>query len=574
MKKFLYLCILLMVVACQHHYQYPPALQQADSLCVANPDSAVSLLKAIAGEMQQAPAYVQKRYHLLTIKANDKAYITHTSDSLILSLVNYYENDGDPAYLGESYYYAGSTYRDLGDAPRALEYYQKALDAMPGNENLKVKSKVYAQMGNLYTKQKLYRQAIESFQQSYQCDIIRKDTLGMIYNLRDIGFALRGVDKPDSTIILLKKAHELALLINNQVMDDRITSQMASLYIRLGEYEKAKKFIQPSLIRPNRNNLSSVFTIAGDIYYKLGQIDSAAYYYQSLMNVGTIYAKRDAYYNLSHIAQNNWKDINKSLYYIDQYKHLQDSISRITATESIAQMNALYNYNLREKENNRLLIKQKDYQNYLIIGILFLFIMVTGISVHIMRNKHRRQLILSELQKEQAKNYYFEDYIAQREAVIKQMEKEEGAKDSENLELKAEITRQRQLLDDYTRSAKQTQNLASLIPGDVKVSPVYSMLQNHILDCRNLKDNEIILITDMMKTYYPVFINQLMLLSKLSLQELLICMLTKLNISNKDIASLTAKSESTISATRIRIYGKIMKTKGTAKDFNDLIHSL
>ena len=66
--------------------------------------------------MQQAPEYVQKRYHLLTIKANDKAYITHTSDSLILSLVDYYEHGGDPVYLGEAYYYAGSTYRDLGDA--------------------------------------------------------------------------------------------------------------------------------------------------------------------------------------------------------------------------------------------------------------------------------------------------------------------------------------------------------------------------------------------------------------------------------------------------------------------------
>ena len=51
------------------------------------------------------------RYKLLTIKANDKAYITHTSDSLILSLVDYYEHDGDPAYLGEAYYYAGSTYK-------------------------------------------------------------------------------------------------------------------------------------------------------------------------------------------------------------------------------------------------------------------------------------------------------------------------------------------------------------------------------------------------------------------------------------------------------------------------------
>ena len=562
------------VCSCHRRYQYPAVLQQADSLCVANPDSAVSLLRAIAGEMEPADKYVQMRYKLLTIKANDKAYINHTSDSLILSLVDYYEHDGDPAFLGEAYYYAGSTYRDLGDAPRALEYYQKALDAMPGNENLKVKSKVYAQMGDLFRKQKLYRQAIESFQQSYKCDIIRKDTLGMIYNLRDIGFAYRGLDKPDSTLVLLNEAHKLSLMINNQQMDNRITSQMASLYIQLDSLEKAKAYIRPSLEHPMKNNLSSIYSIAADIYYRLNQFDSTAYYCNELLRLGNLYAKSDAYERLAHITLNKRKDSSKALAYTDQYLVLQDSINRITATESIAQMNALYNYNLREKENNRLLIKQKDYQNYLIIGILFLFIMVTGISVHIMRNKHRRQLILSELQKEQAKNYYFEDYIAQREAVIKQMEKEDGAKDSENHELKAEITRQRQLLDDYTRSAKQTQNLASLIPGDVKVSPVYSMLQNHILDCRNLKDNEIILITDMMKTYYPVFINQLMLLSKLSLQEQLICMLTKLNISNKDIASLTAKSESTISATRIRIYGKIMKTKGTAKDFNDLIHSL
>ena len=66
MKKFLNLFILLMVVACQHHYQYPPALQQADSLCVANPDSAVSLLRAIAGEMEPADKFVQMRYKLLT----------------------------------------------------------------------------------------------------------------------------------------------------------------------------------------------------------------------------------------------------------------------------------------------------------------------------------------------------------------------------------------------------------------------------------------------------------------------------------------------------------------------------
>ena len=317
MKKFLYLCILLMVVACQHHYQYPPAMQEADSLCVAKPDSAISLLKAIAGEMQQAPAYVQKRYHLLTIKANDKAYITHTSDSLILSLVDYYEHGGDPAFLGEAYYYAGSTYRDLGDAPRALEYYQKALDAMPGNENLKVKSKVYAQMGDLFRKQKLYRQAIESFQQSYKCDIIRKDTLGMIYNLRDIGFAYRGLDKPDSTLVLLNEAHKLSLMINNQQMDNRITSQMASLYIQLDSLEKAKAYIRPSLEHPMKNNLSSIYSIAADIYYRLNQFDSTAYYCNELLRLGNLYAKSDAYERLAHITLNKRQDSSKALAYTE-----------------------------------------------------------------------------------------------------------------------------------------------------------------------------------------------------------------------------------------------------------------
>ena len=216
------------MVSCYRHYQYPPVLQEADSLCAVLPDSAVSLLRAVAEDMRQEPEHVQKRFHLLTIKADDKAYITHTSDSLILSLVDYYEHGGDKAYLGEAYYYAGSTYRDLGDAPRALDYYQKALDAMPGDENLKVKSKVYAQMGELFGYQKLYRNALSSYQQSYQCDISLNDTIGMIYNLRDMGFAFRGLNKPDSTLYLLNQAHELAMSINNRQMDNRITPWVQS----------------------------------------------------------------------------------------------------------------------------------------------------------------------------------------------------------------------------------------------------------------------------------------------------------------------------------------------------------
>ena len=191
-QKFILVLLWLMALVSCRHYEYPLVLQEADSLCTVLPDSAVSLLRAIADEMNQADEHVQMRYKLLTIKANDKAYITHTSDSLILSLVDYYKYGGDKAYLGEAYYYAGSTYRDLGDAPRALDYYQKALDAMPGDENLIVKSKVYAQMGDLFRYQFLYDEGLKSYRAAYRCDSIQQDTIGLIYDLRDIAVMFLG----------------------------------------------------------------------------------------------------------------------------------------------------------------------------------------------------------------------------------------------------------------------------------------------------------------------------------------------------------------------------------------------
>ena len=87
-------------------------------------------------------------YYLLTLKAADKSFVTHTSDTLARRIVAHYEEGGDERLLPEVYYYAGRVYRDIGDAPQALDYLQKALDLMENDTtNLKLKSVVYSQMG-------------------------------------------------------------------------------------------------------------------------------------------------------------------------------------------------------------------------------------------------------------------------------------------------------------------------------------------------------------------------------------------------------------------------------------------
>lgn len=70
---------------------YPQVLQLADSLANTCPDSAIVLLEQFKDSASQESKEAQMYYQLLTIKARDKAYITHTSDSLILEVLHYYE---------------------------------------------------------------------------------------------------------------------------------------------------------------------------------------------------------------------------------------------------------------------------------------------------------------------------------------------------------------------------------------------------------------------------------------------------------------------------------------------------
>ena len=577
-KALLYLILLLLPFGCQRHYQYPLVLQEADSLCVTLPDSAVTLLKSISDDMQQASEFVQMRYKLLTIKANDKAYITHTSDSLILSLVDYYEHGGDKDYLGEAYYYAGSTYRDLGDAPRALDYYQKALDAMPGDENLKVKSKVYAQMGQLFILQKLYRKAFVSYKNAYQSNSVQKDTVGMIYNLRDMGFAYRGLDKPDSTLLLLNQAHELALNIKNELVDNSITSQMASLYIRLDDLQKAKEYIQPSLKRINRNNLSSVLSIAGDIYYKLGQIDSAAYYYQSLLNVGTIYAKRDAYYNLANIAQLIWKDSKKVLNYTNQYKLLQDSINDITATESVALVNSLYNYQIQEKENHELEIKNNRAHVLLLLLTILALVVIIICTFLVLLHKNRRiraELYIERLKHVQDKVYRESaDMLAENNRKIASLEQEleqmrlSGTTDDNQ---KKVIIK---LLENENKNLGMKIHLKEDANLRMKTSQLRKSLRERAKVLDEIHDDEWKDIESFLTIIFPDFINRLLVIGKLNKSEYRTSLLLKCQLMPSEIAYLLGLSPGGVSNIRRRLSQNILNQPTNPAIWDQFIQSL
>ncbi len=571
MKRGLnYILVLLWIVVLSscRHYQYPLVLQAADSLCSVKPDSAVALLQSIADDMMLEKKHVQMRHKLLTIKANDKAYITHTSDSLILALVDYYEHGGDKAYLGEAYYYAGSTYRDLGDAPRALDYYQKALDAMPGNENLKVKSKVYAQMGDLFRYQYLYDEALKSYSASYRCDSILQDTIGLIYNLRDMGVVLWGKRRIDSTMLYFNKAHHLALKTNDSLMDNRITSQMAGLYITIDSINLAKKFIRPSLDNLDQSNISSIYAIAGDIYFKAGQIDSATNYYYELLDKGTIYAKRTANERLAQIALHHWNNPKHAIDYSLEYEVLKDSINELNAAEAMAQMNSLYNYQLREKENHELEVKNNRNQLLLLSTAIALLIVISFSVFLILRYKNRQMksdLSLERLKQVQDKVYRESaEMLAVNNQKIKALEAE-----LEQMRLQGENDSQKEAMKRILENENKNLEIKLHLKEDADLCMQTSLFRNKLRERVKMEDylheEEWKEIEEGITAIYPDFLCRLQSIGKLNQSEYRTCLLLKCHLSPSEIASLLNLTAGGVSNIRRRLSMNILHdTKGTA----------
>ncbi len=575
----LLLCALLSLFACGHK-PYPATLIAADSLASVNPDSAITLLYSLKEQMKSAPQATQMYYRLLCIKANDKAYIMHTSDSLILPILHYYIEENDEQHLTEAYYYAGRVYRDLEDGPQALHYLEKALEVLPKDDKYPLKSHIYSQMGTLFLYQGLYNQALEIFKKRYVCNTDLKDSVGLVYTLRDMAGAYRNINREDSSIYYYQIAFKIGEKLQRPDLTNMIQSQIASLYIHLGKYDLAKIALQDALIDIEHPNKSGIYSIAAEFYRNIGMTDSAAYYYKALLDFGTIYAKETAHRSLAEFAS---KEGNHKL----AIQHFQagnlctDSIQKITYTESLNRMYSLYNYQLREKENNRLKDENQKKTNYIIYSLIGFSAIIAFFFVYSQHNEHKKQELKRQLQRaEQIKEINYkrsQQFIEENNLQIQKLEEELNNVNSTNNILRKEIQNQKELLHQETRRAEIEQIKREQSQEVLSNSGIYLLLKERLLDPQGrifITAEEWLSIENTLKEIYPDFFEKLNDIYTFNDSQLHVCMLIKAGFSPSEIAKLMKCSKETITSIRRRLYNRIFQEKGKPEDWDNFITSL
>lgn len=580
----LWVIIVSLLASCRTDHHTERLLRQVDSLLSVCPDSAQTLLHAWADSIDRQPEDIRMYYNLLRIKADDKTYVTHTSDSLILKVVHYYKKSRDKRLLPEALYYAGRTYSDLKDAPRALEYYQRAIDVMQREKltDYNLLSRIYSQMGTLFFYQELYDEIPSVLRKAYQCDLILKDSVNLVFDLRDIGRAFAVKEQQDSAVWYYNQASEMAVHIKDSILLSMVYGELAGFYVNWGNYPAAHEKLQIAWQTVDTLSMPMYYNNTAEYCFYTNQFDSAVYYYKKKLSLDSYSQKASAYEGLAKIARKR-DNISQAMEYYELYMLYDDSLKQGIRTETINKIDALYNYQKYEKENKLLKYENSKHkrQIYFLILLALFFLLLFAVFWQKYKRKEQAMLFQQEklkLQQEKLKQYsqeQIEENKKRIEMLSRQLQQAETDKDLLRQDL---LLAKREQVEKENQRIKAVQEIQRKAKESLCQTDVYNKfyaVANNEKNPKCITSRDWNMLLSLIDEAYANFTSRLReLYPQISDKELQVCLLIKIGITPTQMATILFSSKQDISSIRSRLYTKLSGRKGSSKQCDLLVQDL
>ena len=479
MKKnivFLLILIPIIRISCDGMGHQTIDFRKIENLMPQHPDSALMLLEQIENK-ENLSRKDKAHYYLLLTEAEDKTYVTHTTDSLISIAADYYEKTDDLGRKAKAWYYKGRINQDLGHPLKAQEYYLKALRDEEKIEDHALLGRIHNHIGMLYAYQKVYEKALPFQKKAVENFHLLSDSTGQVFALRDLGRTFLMLGHQDSAIICNQKA---IALMRKRIIPS-VYTELAGFYIDRQRLEEAHGLLRTSLQNVAKPQAKyPVYLVLGELYKKSGQIDSACFYLQACINSAPLPETRaGGLFHLKEIAleKGQWE---QAALLSKQYELLKDSIEQGKNAESIRNVQAFYSYNEIEQdlwEARLYASKQKSFYSLLITACLFL------LTVALLRFIHYRRERKSLLQRLKAN----EEQIQRNEQTLKNIS---DVKDSLQNEIQIYKTKERQLSKEKDEQLKRTnEEIRQKIMQLEKLSHTKDELEKNLLTLRSENSN-------------------------------------------------------------------------------------
>ena len=495
------------------------------------------------------------------------------------SLVSYFDHHGSANDRMMAHYVQGRVYHDMGEAPRALECYQRAAeqaDTTRTDCDLYTLYAVYGQMATLFHRQYLPDDEMQAQEMAERIAWKDRDTLNALkaFELRIRPYYLNG--EKDSMLFVAKKAREKYLTagyrkeaaqvvyISLNICLDRQNVSEARQWLGIYEQESGNFDEDGNLIKGGM-----FYYDKGRYLLQIGQIDSAKLYFEKTLAKGLPEA---GYKGLLSVYEQKKKP-DSIAKYAKLFAAANDSNFMHVNQQQVEQVRASYNYRKHVKEAQRLKEANTLRGWLLCLGLLtllvllFLLLWVRAKA----RERKRRLQELHRIHEELQAKYVLltEDYEQKLEEMKRQQEQATDSDDSQSLSQKMEA------LSFAIRKANIKKEEIAMNTAHIQESAAFRRLQDDPTIARNDEgiwaEVEAVIIET-----YPGFTDRLrLLLPKMSGKEWQVSLLLKAQLTHQLIAEIICETQGGESNIRRRLSKKLFPSETpSSSKFDDFIGSL
>lgn len=574
MRKLLYLLPLFFLMLCCKggDNSFDIIMVRADSLMEIDMDSAPSALRMLDSMSPHVP-YLSKsrrmRYELLRAKAMNKSNVYFRSDSTMKEVAAYYSHHGTPNEKMMAYYLLGCVYRDLGEAPAALEYYQKAAacaDTTAEDCDYSILNKIYAQSAIVLHSQKLIDEELDMWHKAEYCGKrahnIRmaisafENTVRIYYALNDYNKVMQISDSASSAYLNSgykdKAARAIFIQIDIYLKRGDIKNAEACLH----KYEKyGDIFSSPGNVKPG---LELYYYYKGLSLLASNRVDSAEYYFRKMLTGSARDEKEAAYRGLLSVYRSR-RNSDSVFHYARLYCDANDS-SWLRLTSSEAQrVQSLYRYTrnrqqaeLREREVSELRL------TIVFLSVISLIVVLELYMWHRRRSFRMKSLLLE-------KNRMYSDLLHRSGEISRELSAALGENSRLASELEASGRRLRAELDKMQDMSYTDADWASL--QQLMESDLIKNLHDQAAHGRSAGQKDWSRLNTYVENRYPRFLSFINNLgsSSLSQNEKKVAILIKLHFLSSEISCLLDISPQNLSNIRRRLNLKLFGSSRTSE---------
>ncbi len=493
-------------------------------------------------------------------------YIPFISDSIGKVLVKYYERHGSSNDKMLAHYLLGSMYRDMKEAPMALQCFQDALemaDTTSSDCDYGLLCRINGQIAALLHKEYLPEQALCYNEQACHFAELDNDTITALIFREKIGRNYVLLHQNEKAISIFEDTSRRLLAMGREDNAAITIGLPITLLIDKGDYGKAKQYMDihetSSLFDENHRIASgkeTFYVTKGRYYLEINQPDSAEYYFRTAISATDelnvqLYA-HDKMLQLFHY-KNNTDSIAK---YAQLCYELDDSIFAENTRDILSNMNSLYQYGRSQKQAIKM-EKEAGKNKLLFIISLFVILLLLLLAIISWVRYRGHQRVLFEKYKQDKNNL-----LATQNELLRLQEENYDSIIDEKIKyietLKERIVR-----------FEETHDNIHFLDVRFAESDICKKLHSiarygQELPSKNDWEN----LNNLINTEIPSFYSVVNHRQTLKEQEYQVCMLIRTHFQMSEICNLMNMSSANLSMLRKRLLVKIFATEGSAKEFD------